>query len=218
MENVRERARRYLKILNENAIWIGIGIAIVIAISVPIYLYKQKKSNDFNEAWSRIWRISYETVAARQEVPEKRAEAVDSFINEYIFLKNNLSTTEATPWLLLELGNTQYKAKKYNEAIPTYKEFTERFSRHSLVHIVRQSLGYAYEENGQFKEAVEQFKMIEADAEAVFMKTQAKLDVGRCYEKLGQLDTAVAEYKGIIDSSPDSQWAKMAGYRLEDID
>lgn len=218
MENVRERARQYLKILNENAIWIGIGIAIVIAISVPIYLYKQKKSNDFNEAWSRIWRISYETVAAQQEVPEKRAEAVDSFINEYIFLKNNLSTTEATPWLLLELGNTQYKAKKYNEAILTYKEFTERFGSHSLVHIVRQSLGYAYEENGQFKEAVEQFKMIEADAEAAFMKTQAKLDVGRCYEKLGQLDTAVAEYKGIIDSSPDSQWAKMAGYRLEDID
>ncbi len=218
MENVRERARKYLEVLNENKLWIGIGIVLIIAIAVPLFLYKQKKNNDFNEAWSRIWRISYETVTAQQEEPEKRAEAVDSFINEYTFLKNNLSTTDATPWLLLELGNTQYNAEKYNEAILTYKEFTERFSKHSLVHTVRQSLGYAYEEEGRFEEALEQFKQIDADAEAAFMKAQAKLDAGRCFEKLGQLDSAVTEYKDIIDFLPESHWAKMAKYRLEDID
>ncbi len=218
MENVRERARKYLRILNENAIWIGVGVAVVIAISVPIYLYKQKKSSDFNEAWSRIWRISAETTAAQQEEPEKSAEAVDSIINEYIFLKNNLSTTEATPWLLLELGNTQYKAKKYNEAILTYKEFIDRFGNHSLAPIVRQSLGHALEENGQVQEAVEEFVKITADSEATFIEAQAKMDAGRCYEKLGQLSSAEAAYKDTISISLESHWAKMAKYRLEDID
>lgn len=218
MENARERARRYLETLNKNKLWIGIGVAIVIAISVPIYLYKQNKNNDFNEAWSRIWRIGYETAVAQQEEPEKRIETLDSFINEYIFLKNNLSTTGATPWLLLELGNAQYKAEKYNEAILTYREFLERFGSHSLAHTVGQSLGYAYEENGQYKEAVEQFKNIKTGAEAEFMKTQAMLAAGRCYEKLEQLDSAAAEYKSVIESSPDSYWSKMAKYRMEEID
>lgn len=218
MENARERVRQYLETLNKNKLWIGIGVAIVIAISVPIYLYKQNKNDDFNEAWSRIWRIGYETAIAQQEDPEKRIEAIDSYINEYTFLKNNLSTTGATPWLLLELGNAQYKAEKYNEAVITYREFLERFGSHSLAHTVRQSLGFAYEENGQHKEAVEQFEKIKTDAEAEFMKTQAMLAAGRCYEKLGQLDSAVAEYKNVIESSPDSYWSKTAKYRLEEID
>lgn len=218
MENARERARKYLEVLNKNKLWIGIGIVLIIAIAVPVFLYKQKKNNDFSEAWSRIWRISFETVAAQQEEPEKRAKSIDSFINEYTFLKNNLSTTSATPWLLLELGNTQYNAGKYNEAILTFKEFTEKFSEHSLVHTVRQSLGYAYEEEGRVEEALEQFKQIDADVGAAFMKAQAKLDAGRCYEKSGQLESAVTEYKDIIGSFPESHWAKMAKYRLEDID
>lgn len=218
MENARERARKYLEILNENKLWIGIGILVVISIIVPTVLYKQNKSNDLDEAWSRIYRISAETSVAQREGPEKRAEALDGFINEYTFLKDNLSTTSATPWLLMELGNAQYKAKKYDEAILTYKEFIDKFGSHSLGPIVRQSLGHALEENGQVKEAVEEFVKITTNSDAAFIEAQAKMDAGRCYEKLGQLSLAEAVYKDAISISPESHWAKMAKYRLEDID
>jgi tetratricopeptide (TPR) repeat protein len=218
MENVKERARKYLKIINDNWLRIAIIVTVVFALGMTAYLYRQKRNNDFNEVWSRIWRIHYEIAVAQQEDPEGKAEAIEASINEYVFLNNNLSTTSATPWLLLELGNTQYNAKKYNEAILTYEEFIERFDNHTLVPIIRQSLGYAFEENGQLKEAVEQFEKIATDTEATFLKAQVKLDVGRCNEKLGQLSPAIAAYKDVINLSPESYWARMAKYRLEDIE
>ncbi len=218
MENVKERARKYLRTLDDNKLKIIIGFVIVIAIGIPAFLYKQRRNNDFHEVWSRIWRINYETVAAKQEGPEKKSEAIEASIHEYTFLKNNLFTTHATPWLLLELGNTQYDAKKYEEAILTYKEFIKRFDKHPLTPIIRQSLGYAFEENGQLKDAVEQFEKISKDNEATFLKAQANLDAGRCYEKLEKLGFALTAYKNVIDVSPESHLATMAKYRLEDIE
>ncbi len=217
MENIKETTRKYLKIINENWLKICIGLIIITAIVIPVYLYKQKKTNDFYEVWSRMWRISYEIVVAQQEEPEKKDEAINGFVNEYIFLKNNLSTTDATPWLLLELGNLQYNAKNYDEAISTYKEFINKIGNHPLVPMIRQSLGYAFEENGQLKEAIEQFEKIALNAEAEFLKAQVKLDAGRCYEKVGQLSSAKAAYKEVISFSPEGHYAKMAKYRLEDI-
>ena len=218
MENVKERTRKYLKTISDHWLKIVIGIIIIIAVSVPTFLYRQKRNNDFDEVWSRIWRINYEIAVAQQDEPEKKAEAVEEFINEYTFLKDNLSTTSATPWLLLELGNTQYNAKKYDAAILTYKEFIKKFGKHSLAPIIRQSLGYAFEEKGQLKEAVEQFEKIATDAEATFLKAQVKLDAGRCNEKLGQLSSAITAYKDVINLSPESYWARMAKYRLEGIE
>jgi tetratricopeptide (TPR) repeat protein len=218
MENVKERARKYLKIINDNWIKIAIIVTVIFALGMTAYLYRQKRNNDFNEVWSRIWRIHYEIAVAQQEDPEGKAEAIEASINEYVFLNNNLSTTSATPWLLLELGNTQYNAKKYNEAILTYEEFIKRFSEHTLVPIIRQSLGYAFEENGQLEEAVKQFEKIATDTDATFLKAQVNLDAGRCNEKLGQLSPAIAAYKDVINLSPESYWARMAKYRLEDIE
>ena len=218
MENVKERSRKYLRILDEQKLKIIIGIAIIIAIVLPITLYKQRTNNDFYEVWGRIWRIMSETETAKQGEPEKNSETINAFISEYTFLKDNLYATPATPWLLLELGNTQYKAGKFEDAILTYNEFIVEYSKHPLLSIVRQSLGYAYEEKGQFKDAVNQFEKILSNNEAVFLKAQASLDAGRCYEKLEQLDTALAAYKKAIDASPESYFANMDRYRLEDIE
>lgn len=214
MENTIRSYRHYLKTLNKHTLKIVIGIAIAIAIAVPLYMYRQKRINDFNEVWSRIYQINYELAIAQQE---KQMETIEGSINEYTFLKKNLSPTAATPWLLLELGNSQYKAKKLDEAILTYREFITHFHKHPLAPVIRQSLGYALEEKGQMKEAVEQFEAIAKNAESAYLKAQSRLDAGRCYEKLGQLNLASAAYKDIIDSFPEGEWAKMAKYRQEDI-
>ncbi|MEK6764617.1 MAG: tetratricopeptide repeat protein [Planctomycetota bacterium] len=218
MENVKQRIRKFLKFFDDNKLKIAIGLAVAIAIGVPVYLYKQKGISDFNEVWGRVYQINYEMAVAGQEVPEKKTEAIEGAISEYTFLKDNLSTTGATPWLLLELGNAQYKAKKYDEAVFTYREFITRFGKHPLAPVIRQSLGYVLEEKGQLQEAVEQFEKIAKDPESSYIKAQVRLDAGRCYEKLGQLNSAVAAYKDVIGSFPESSCAKMAEYRLEDLE
>ena len=182
MENVKVRLHNFFKFFDDNKIWIAIGFAVAVAAGVPSYLYRQKGANDLNEVWSRIYRMNYEVATAQQGGPEKKKEALEGAISEYTFLKDNLSTTDATPWLLLELGNAQYNVKKYDEAILTYREFIKRFGHHSLTPVIRQSLGYALEEKEQLKEAIEQFEEIAKDPEATYLKAQVALDAGRCYE------------------------------------
>ena len=218
MENVKARIHNFFKFFDDNWLWIAIGLAVVVAAGVPTYLYQQKGANDLGEVWSRIYRMNYEVAAARQEGPEKKREAIEGAIKEYTFLKDNLSATGATPWLLSELGNAQYNVKKYDDAILTYREFINRYGNHPLTPVIRQSLGYVLEEKEQLKEAIEQFDMIAEDPEAIYLKAQVRLDVGRCYEKLEQLDLAVATYKDVIGTFPESGYAKMAKYRLEDLE
>ena len=218
MENVKARIHNFFKFFDDNWLWIAIGLAVVVAAGVPTYLYQQKGANDLGEVWSRIYRMNYEVAAARQEGPEKKREAIEGAIKEYTFLKDNLSATGATPWLLSELGNAQYNIKEYDDAILTYREFISRYGSHPLIPVIRQSLGCVLEEKGQLKEAIEQFEEIAKDPEATYLKAQVGLDTGRCYEKLGQLNSAVAAYKEIVATYPESGCAKMAKYRLEDLE
>ena len=218
MENVKARIHNFFKFFDDNWLWIAIGLAVVVAAGVPTYLYQQKGANDLGEVWSRIYRMNYEVAAARQEGPEKKREAIEGAIKEYTFLKDNLSATGATPWLLSELGNAQYNIKEYDDAILTYREFISRYGSHPLIPVIRQSLGCVLEEKEQLNEAIEQFEEIAKDPEATYLKAQVGLDTGRCYEKLGQLDSAVAAYKDIIATFPESGCAKMAKYRLEDLE
>ena len=218
MENVKARIHNFFKFFDDNWLWIAIGLAVVVAAGVPTYLYQQKGANDLGEVWSRIYRMNYEVAAARQEGPEKKREAIEGAIKEYTFLKDNLSATGATPWLLSELGNAQYNIKEYDDAILTYREFISRYGSHPLIPVIRQSLGCVLEEKGQLKEAIEQFEEIAKDPEATYLKAQVGLDTGRCYEKLGQLNSAVAAYKDIVATYPESGCAKMAKYRLEDLE
>ena len=218
MENAKERFENFVKFFDDNKWWLIIGLAVAVAAGVPSYLYQQKGANDRGEVWSRIYRMNYEMATAEQGGPEQKKEALEGAIQEYTFLKNNLSATGATPWLLSELGNAQYKVKKYDDAIITYKEFISRYGTHPLAPLIRQSLGYVFEEKEQLKEAIEQFEEIARDPEATYLKAQMGIDTGRCYEKLGQLKSAVTAYKDIVATYPESGFAKMARYRLEDID
>jgi len=218
MENAKERFENFVKFFDDNKWWLIIGLAVAVAAGVPSYLYQQKGANDRGEVWSRIYRMNYEMATAEQGGPEQKKEALEGAIQEYTFLKNNLSATGATPWLLSELGNAQYKVKKYDDAIITYREFISRYGNHPLAPLIRQSLGYVFEEKKQLKEAIEQFEEIARDPEATYLKAQMGIDTGRCYEKLGQLKSAVAAYKDIVATYPESGFAKMARYRLEDID
>jgi outer membrane protein assembly factor BamD (BamD/ComL family) len=218
MENAKERFENFVKFFDDNKWWLIIGLAVAVAAGVPSYLYQQKGANDRGEVWSRIYRMNYEMATAEQGGPEQKKEALEGAIQEYTFLKNNLSATGATPWLLSELGNAQYKVKKYDDAIITYREFISRYGTHPLAPLIRQSLGYVFEEKEQLKEAIEQFEEIARDPEATYLKAQMGIDTGRCYEKLGQLKSAVAAYKDIVATYPESGFAKMARYRLEDID
>ena len=217
MYSFRETGQRLLKFIYENMIIVGIIVAFIIAIPVGILVFNAKKKSASEYTWYRMSQINNELLAAEQSSASGgQDKALSGTIDAYIDIKTNQAATDATPWLLLRLGNAQYDNSKFDDAIETYRELIKKYPHHPAVSLVRLSLGYAYEEKGLLQDALQQFKEIKGE-DNPFIKTQRALGMGRCYEKLGQAEMAKKAYNEVIELSPGSDAARLAQYRLENI-
>jgi len=206
-----------LKTLNKYKVFIGIGIGIAIAAGGGTAFFVTEKARRTEAVWQSLWKINNDLAMAVQGKGEKdRTAALSTAADAYKYIKDNMSSSSASPWVLFQLGNVYYSMKNYDEAIRAYNDFLDRHSGHPLTLIVKQSLGYAYEEKGLLQEAVKQFEDISAASNS-FLVAQGNWDAGRCYEKLGQTSDAIRSYTKAIGLSPDSIWATMAQYRLSAI-
>lgn len=196
----------------------GIGVGIAIAAGGGTAFFITEKARKSEVVWQNLWKINKDlAMAAQQGKGEKdRTTALNTAADAYKYLRDNTSSSSATPWVLLQMGDAYYNLKNYDEAIRAYSDFLEKHSGHPLVLIVKQSLGYAYEEKGLFPEAVKQYEDITV-AGNNFLVAQGNWDAGRCYEKLGQISDAIRSYSKAIELSPNSNWATLAQYRLSAI-
>lgn len=215
---MKETALNALKTLNKYKVYIGIGVGIAIAAGGGSAFWVTQKARKNEFAWQNLWKINNDLAAAvRTGKAEKdRTAALNATADAYKYMRENLSSSSATPWVLFQLGNVYYSLKNFDEAIRTYHDFLTRYSGHTLAPVVRQSLGYAYEEKGLFQDAVRQFEDISVNSHH-FLVPQGNWDAGRCYEKLGQTNDAIRSYTKTVELSPNSNWATMAQYRLSVI-
>ena len=215
---MKEAALNALKTLNKYKVYIAIGVRVAIAAGggSAFFITQKTKKNEF--AWQNLWKINNDLVTAVQQgkAEKDKTAALNTTAEAFKYMRDNLSSSSATPWVVFQLGNVYYRLKNYDEAIRVYSDFLSRYSGHSLTPIVKQSLGYAYEEKGLLPEAVKQFEDISANS-LNFLVAQGNWDAGRCYEKLGQTGDAIRSYTKTIELSPNSNWATMAQYRLSVI-
>lgn len=211
---MKEATLQTLKTLNKYKVYIGTGIGISIAIAAGVTFFVTQKVQKAESAWQALWKINNDLATASQQgkVEKDRNAALSTAAEAYKHVKDTMSSSSASPWVLFQLGNVYYSLKNYDGAIREYNDFLGKYSGHPLTPVVKQSLGYAYEEKGQFQEAVRQFNEILAHNN--FLGAQAKWDAGRCYEKLNQINEAVNAYTQVIALSSNSNWATMAQYRL----
>ena len=207
-----------LKVLNKYKVIIGIGIGAAIGIGVGTSFLVTGMARKTETVWQSIWKINNDLATAAQRGKEEkdRNAALATAADAYKYLRENASSSNATPWILFQMGNIYYSLKNYDEAIRAYNDFLNKCGGHLLVPIVKQSLGYAYEEKGLFQEAVRLFEE-DASANAGLFAAQKGWDAGRCYEKLGQTNDAIRSYTRAIEFSPNSNWATLSQYRLSAI-
>ncbi|KAB2833276.1 MAG: tetratricopeptide repeat protein [Candidatus Brocadia sp.] len=215
---MKEAVLNVVKTLNKYKVYIAIGVGIAIAAGggSAFFITQKAKKNEF--AWQNLWKINNDLVTAVQQgkTEKDKTAALNATAEAFKYMRDNLSSSSATPWVVFQLGNVYYRLKNYDEAIRTYSDFLSSYSGHSLTPIVKQSLGYAYEEKGLFPEAVKQFEDISANVRN-FLVAQGNWDAGRCYEKLSQTNNAIRSYTKTIEVYPNSNWATMAQYRLSVI-
>lgn len=215
---MKESTIHALRILNTYKLYISIGVGVAIAIGAGVTFFVTGNARRVENTWQNVWRINKDLAAAAQqhEKDEKsRNAALATAADAYTYIKNTMSSSSATPWVLFQLGNVYYSLKNYDAAIREYHSFLDKYRNHPLTPIIKQSLGYAYEEKGLFHEAIKEFEDISAKND--FLAAQENWDAGRCYEKLGQTADAIRSYTKTIELSPNSNWAAMAQYRLSVI-
>lgn len=207
-----------LGVLNKYKFFIGIGIAVAVSIAVGTVTFVKAKSRKDETAWQSMWRINSDLAKSAQagKTEKDKNEALDNAIESFEYIEEALASSGTMPWLLFQKGNVYYELKKYDEAIRTYNDFLQRYSGHSIAFLVKQSLGYAYEEKGLFEEASNQFNDNLLSNKA-FLLAQQGWDAGRCYDKSGQKENAIRNYNKAVEAEPDSIWASLSRYRLSVI-
>lgn len=215
---MNESAFNVVKVLNKYKAIIGIGVGVAIGIGVGTSFLVTGMARKTETVWQSIWKINNDLAMSAQRGKEEkdRTAALTTAADAYKYLQENTSSSDATPWILFQMGNIYYNLKNYDEAIRAYNDFLNKCSGHLLVPVVKQSLGYAYEEKGLFPEAIRQFEEASSESAGLFA-AQKGWDAGRCYEKLGQTNDAIRSYTRAIEFSPNSNWATLSQYRLSAI-
>ncbi len=216
---MKEATLHVIRTLNKYKVIIIIGIGVAIALGSGAAYFTTAKTRKTEAVWQSLWKINNDLAASLQKQDKEgkeRIAALHTAADAYKYIRENMSSSSAMPWVLFQLGNVYYSLKNYDEAIRAYNDFLDKYSSHPLAPVAKQSLGYAYEEKGLLKEAVKQFEDILAANNNLFA-AQEGWDAGRCYEKLGQTSDAVRLYTKVVELSPNSNWATMAQYRLSAI-
>lgn len=208
---------RYLEWLKEHKITVGLTAVLVVGLAIATLSYLNKKTREYEAVWKNLGELSLDTSIAEFQESKAREELLSKALEVYKGMLEGSSAKGAKPWVLFQLGNTQYSSKKYDEAITAYKEFLSKYSDHPLKPFVRQSLAYACEEKGHYDAAIMYFQG-NAPTDSPYLMAQEKWDTGRCYEKLGQKEEARKAYTGAINLAPESPWAKLAQYRLDSLE
>ncbi|MGQ3684532.1 MAG: tetratricopeptide repeat protein [Candidatus Loosdrechtia sp.] len=207
-----------LRILDKYKIFISIGAGITIAAIAGFFSYRTINERKTEAAWQSLWRVNNDLTTAIERMGKEgkeREAALSTAADAYQYIIDTASSTSAAPWALFQRGIVYYNLKNYDDAIRSYNDFLNKYGSHPIAPLVRQSLGYAYEEKGLLPEAIQQFERVAGYNN--FLAAQARLDSGRCYENLGQTSDAIRSYTKIGELFPASNWAVMAQDRLSVI-
>lgn len=116
---------------------------------------------------------------------------------------------EALPYEFFELGEIQYKLRKYDLAANSLVESIKRAPENKDA---RFYLGLSLEKLGRFKEAGQQLEAIVV-RDPQFKFNEAMLALARCYKGAGESQAAIAAYKRVLSQNNYTQ----ARYELAEL-
>ena len=138
------------------------------------------------------------------QLTEMAKEKFGEILKEY-------SSTTAAKLSLPVYGDIQFRAGSYDKAIELYRQALKKYSEEpSLLAILWNDLGYAYEGKKDYASAVDCFQKVIA-FQGDFLKADAYFNLGRMYEALNQKEKALEAFETVASSYTDSVHGKLAG-------
>ncbi|OHE56681.1 MAG: hypothetical protein A2Z47_12290 [Thermodesulfovibrio sp. RBG_19FT_COMBO_42_12] len=200
-DTLKERQKSVLKY------GVGILVIIIAIISFLFYSYtSQKKARTFEYEAYKIYYNEYQGPSVNKE--EQYKKALDIFKKAYDIRKSPLS--------LFYIASCYYEIGKYDDALKTLKDFTQRYSKEDrFIPLAFQKMAMVYIKKGEINEAMKTLDTL-YNLNSNIYKDFALMEYGRLLEKQGKLDEAKKKYKELTAKFPNSSFIDEAKAKLSE--
>lgn len=200
-DTLKERQKLVLKY--------GVGVLFIIIAIISFLLYNytsHKKARTFEYEAYKIYYNEYQEPSLNDE--EHYKKALDIFKKAYDIRKSPLS--------LFYIAACYYELGKYDDALKTLKDFTQRYSKEDrFIPLVFQKMAMVYIKKGDINEAMKTLDNL-YNLNSNIYKDFALMENGRLLEKEGKLDEAKKKYKELTTKFPNSPFLDEAKAKLSE--
>lgn len=185
-----------------------LGVLVVIAIGLFVFLFFRRR-NEIN--------LQAADILSNAQGYHSKKEYTQA-ISLYDEIINNYPQSQVIGLAFLFKGDVLYEEGKYKEAAAVYKKRLNQHKKSSIVPFVEINLGNCYEEEGNWEEALKIYeKFVERNTEHMLVPSVYQA-IGRCCEQLDKKELAISTYQKIVALYSDTQWEKLAKFKLEELE
>jgi predicted negative regulator of RcsB-dependent stress response len=198
-----------LKERQKSVLIYGMGVLVIIIAIISFLLYNytsQKKAGTFEYEAYKIYYNEYQGQSVNKE--EQYKKALDIFKKAYDIRKS--------PFSLFYIAACYYELGKYDDALKTLKDFTQRYSKEDrFIPLAYQKIAMVYIKKEDINEAMKTLDTLYNLNSNIF-KDFALMEYGRLLEKEGKLDEAKKKYKELTTKFPNSPFIDEAKAKLSE--
>lgn len=199
-DTLRERQR--------SAIIYGSVIAVMILFVAGFFIYSYNSRQQAKELEYQAYKTYYSTFPQGANQTEKFTRALDLFNKAY--------DTSKSPTSLFYIANCYYELGRYDEAIKTLKDFTEKYSSDKqMAPLAYQKMAIVSSVKGDVNGAL---KALDAlyNLKSDIYKDFSLIESAKLLEKEGKTDEAKKKYDDLVKKFPNSPFAEEAKAKLQE--
>ena len=188
-DTLKERQRMVLKI--------GAGIVIILIAVVGLLVYSsnsQKKARMLEYEGYKIYYSNQQVQPINKE--EQYKKALDTFKKAY--------DTKNSPFSLFYIAATYYELGKYDDALKTLKDFTQKYSNdEKFIPLAYQKMALANIKKGDINGAEKTLDTL-YNLKGDIFKDFALMEYGKLLDKEGKVEEAKKKYEELAKKFPNS--------------
>ncbi|MFC1675188.1 tetratricopeptide repeat protein, partial [Candidatus Omnitrophota bacterium] len=166
---------------------------------------------------AKLERVSLDVLLLGQAVLMFETQRFEESAGIYERLLDLTQDPDVAIQAYLGKADSYYNLAKFSLAKETYREALERgrdsIAQESLDKL-HYGLAWSHLKEGEFKEAISEFKKIVRETDDKTVKVSTLCHIGDTYQDLGDFDSARESYDRILEDYPDSLYSDYVQYQL----
>lgn len=191
-----------------------VALAVCLIVGTAGYFtYDFIREKNESEALNSLYEFEKGTWKNFQE----KKITTEQMIQEWNKLTQDVTTNKKIAFFAIQVIQPLMAEKKWDQATNILLPLTEKYEKDPYVYyFLSNSLSGVYEDAGKLDEAIALIENI-LKQNIKLMEAKTYFDLGRLYNKRGQVDKAKTNFQYVIDNYPDDKMGHMARVYLQKI-